>query len=247
LRDDSGKTGFLKLEHLQTMIYRLLILSTILVFSAVKAQPDLSGIWMLKGRVTEGDLRMTSVAERIQADYDLLEDDPSLFCEPASLSRVWANPNVRIAFDPGAEKLTIKYEFYDLRREIPIGGVERLQGTPSTKNVEGTLFSTMGSSFARYDENAIFIETRNHTPGYIRTSRGIPQSENSISTEKLWIDEGVLRLTLSYVDDSLFEVPFVMEHEFHRIEGSDLPLYNCTDADYDWFEALNTPNSGDSQ
>ena len=63
------------------------------------AEPDLSGIWMLKGLAKEGDLQMTARALALQADYDLLVDDPSLYCEPASSSRVWANPNVRIAFD----------------------------------------------------------------------------------------------------------------------------------------------------
>jgi hypothetical protein len=50
------------------------------------AEPDLSGIWMLKGLAREGELRMTETGLALQADYDLLVDDPSLYCEPASTS-----------------------------------------------------------------------------------------------------------------------------------------------------------------
>ena len=59
------------------------------------AEPDLAGVWVLDGRAAERELAMTPKARQIQAEYDLLNDDPSLQCEPASLSRVWANPNSR--------------------------------------------------------------------------------------------------------------------------------------------------------
>ncbi|MGI9203736.1 MAG: hypothetical protein ACR2Q3_06980 [Woeseiaceae bacterium] len=210
------------------------------------AEPDLSGIWMLAGRVTESEVQLTDEALRIQANYDLLSDDPSLYCEPASTSRVWANPNVRIAFDQSTDRILISYEFYDLRRDIPLGVPADISGYPSTRNVDGTHFSKMGSSVAWYEDNHLLIETRNHSRGYIRTSRGIPQSENSVTTERLWIENGDLRLTLTYVDDLLFDAPFVLEHRFEKLESSELPLYNCTDADYDWFEKLNAPATGES-
>ena len=59
---------------------------------------------MLQGRAAERELALTDEGTRIQAAYDLLEDDPSLKCVPASISRVWANPNVRI----GIEQLVSK-------------------------------------------------------------------------------------------------------------------------------------------
>lgn len=214
---------------------------------AANAAPDLSGIWMLAGRVTESEVQLTDKALKIQGDYDLLSDDPSLYCEPASTSRVWANPNVRIAFDQTADRVLISYEFYDLRRDIPLGTPADISGAPSTRNVDGTYFSKMGSSVAWYEGDHLLIETRHHSPGYIRTSRGIPQSEHSVTTEKLWLEDGDLRLTLTYVDETLFHSPFVLEHRFERLQETELPLYNCTDADYDWFEKLNAPNAGESQ
>jgi len=229
------------------MFQRVTLCTMVLLLSlVVHAEPDLSGIWMLAGRVTESDVQLTDASLKIQADYDLLSDDPSLYCEPASTSRVWANPNVRIAFDQAADRILISYEFYDLRRDIPLGTPADISGSPSTRNVDGTWFSKMGSSVAWYEGDHLLIETRNHSPGYIRTSRGIPQSENSVTTEDLWIEDGDLRLTLTYVDDTLFDSPFVLEHRFEKLKDTELPLYNCTDADYDWFEKLNAPATGES-
>ncbi|MDA0678966.1 MAG: hypothetical protein O3A13_08415 [Proteobacteria bacterium] len=218
-----------------------LVVLLILISPCAFAEPDLSGIWMLSGRAIEGELLMTERALALQAEYDLLVDDPSLYCEPASASRVWANPNVRIAFDQTDEHVLISYEFYDLRREIPLGNASSLSDQPSTKNVDGTYFDKMGSSFARYEGDRLIIESRNHSPGYIRTSRGVPQSANTVAIEELWIDEETLRLTHTYIDDSLFEKPFVVDYSFRRTGEAEMPLYECTDANYDWFEQLNAP------
>ena len=217
-------------------------LACLLIAGPVWTQPDLSGIWMLSSFAKEGDLVMTDEALAIQAAYDLLTDDPSLYCEPASISRVWANPNVRIAFEQFADEVRINYEFYDLRRTIPIGDAAAMSAAPSTVNVSGTPFDKMGSSFARYEGEKLVIETHNHAPGFIRTSRGVPQSAQTVSIEELWLEGGRLLLRQTYIDDSLFEKPFVIEYGFDRIEESVLPLYECTDANYDWFEKLNAPS-----
>ncbi len=209
------------------------------------AEPDLSGIWMLKGLAKEGELQMTAKALALQADYDLLVDDPSLYCEPASTSRVWANPNVRIAFDQQDERVLIDYEFYDLRREVPLGDESVMPSAPSTQNVDGVRFAKMGSSFGRYEGERLIIETRNHDDGYIRTSKGVPQTAMTTTIEELWRQGETLRLRQTYYDETLFEVPFVIDYEFFRTGEDELPLYECTDADYDWFEKLNAAPTGE--
>jgi hypothetical protein len=211
------------------------------------AEPDLSGIWILSGRAVEGELRMTEKALAIQADYDLLSDDPSLYCVPASTSRVWANPNVRVAFEQAADQVLISYEFYDLRRTIPLGDVSVMPEGPSTRNLNGTWFAEMGSSFGRYEGDRFIIESRRHAPGYIRTSRGVPQSGDTIGTEELWIEGDTLKVLQTYVDETLFEIPFVVEYSFQRTGESEMALYDCTDADYDWFNKLNAPDEDEVQ
>ena len=215
-----------------------------LVWSTAVAGPDLSGIWVLKGRAVERELVMTAEALKIQGEYDLLNDDPSLQCEPASLSRVWANPNSRFKIEQTETQVLILYELFDLRRTIPIGDAKVLTDTPSTKNLDGLYFRKMGSSFAWYEDEQLLVETRKHSPGYIRTSRGIPQSEFTVVTEEFWLQGDTLHLKLTYEDDTLFEFPFIIDHTFNRIEGSEISLYDCEGADYDWFEKLNASEPG---
>ena len=180
-------------------------------------------------------------------EYDLLNDDPSLQCEPASLSRVWANPNSRFKLAQKDPQLHIIYELFDLRRTIAVGGATVLSDMPSTKNLDGQSFQKMGSSFAWYEGDRLLIETRNHSPGYIRTSRGIPQSETSVATEEFWLDDDTLKMTLTYEDSTLFEVPFIIDHSFERIEDAEILPYNCEGAEYDWFEKLNAPQGEEMQ
>ena len=217
------------------------------VCSIASAEPDLSGVWVLEGRATERELVMTEKAQNKQMEYDLLNDDPSLQCEPASLSRVWANPNSRFRIEQTAEQVLVNFELFDLRREIPIGDETKISDTPSTRNLDGLYFQKMGSSLAWYKDDHLFIETRKHSPGYIRTSRGIPQSENTVATEEFWVEGDMLKMILTYEDDTLFEVPFIIDHSFERVEGAEILPYNCEGADYDWFEKLIAPEERGSQ
>lgn len=213
----------------------------VLLGSVARAAPDLSGVWVLDGRAAERELVMTEKALAIQAAYDLLNDDPSLLCEPASLSRVWANPNSRFRIEQHADEVRISFELFDLRRTIPVGDATVRRNEPSTRNVGGESFQKMGSSFAWYEGNRLIIETRNHSSGYIRTSRGIPQSEHTIATEELWLEGDRLNLKLTYVDTTLFKVPFIIDHTFERVGDTEILPYDCEGADYDWFEKLNAP------
>ena len=76
------------------------------------AKPDLTGVWVLEGRAAERELVMTEKARSIQADYDLLNDDPSLEYDPASLSRVWANPNSRFKIEQALANRSLRLSKY---------------------------------------------------------------------------------------------------------------------------------------
>lgn len=205
----------------------------------VLAQVDVEGVWILDGPGTESEIRLTAEGERRRSAYDLLVDDPSLYCTPASSSRVWANPNAPIKIEQGEERILISYELFDLRREIPLGDASALSSQPSTRNLNGTFFPEMGTSFATYAGDRLVIESRNHANGFIRTSRGIPQSPNTVAIEELRVEGGLLRITHTYIDETLFEVPLVLEYFFRRADELSLAVYNCTDANYDWFDELN--------
>jgi hypothetical protein len=225
----------------------LFSISALLLYSSVYAAPDLSGFWLLSGPGTESEILLTEQGLLIQSDYDLLVDDPSLYCVPASASRIWANPGARISIEQSDENVSISYELFDLRREIPLGDESVMSDTPSTKNLDGTYFSEMGSSFARYEGERLIIESRNHSLGYIRTSRGVPQSINTIAIEELRIEEDILHITHTYIDETLYEQPLVLDYFLTRIDETEIVPYECTDANYDWFNELNAPNKGDAR
>ncbi len=212
---------------------------SIVVSTQLFGQSAITGTWILDGPGTESEIRLTAVGERIRSEYDLLVDDPSLYCTPASSSRIWANPNAPIKIAQDNERILISYELFDLRREIPLGDEAEMTDAPSTRNLSGTYFPEMGSSFARYEGDSLVIESRNHERGYIRTSRGIPQSPTTIAIEELRVDGNRLRVKHTYIDEAIFVEPLVLEYFFKRADEMELAVYNCTDANYDWFDELN--------
>ena len=209
------------------------------VFGAAIAQADISGTWMLNGPGTESNILLSAEGKRLQNEYELLEDDPSLYCTPASSSRIWANPGAPIKIEQTQTSILISYELFDLRREIPLGDESALTDQPSTKNLNGTFFPEMGSSFASYDGERLIIESRNHAYGYIRTSRGIPQAPSTTAVEVLEAEGDILRITHTYIDESIFEKPLVLEYFLRRADDAVLNVYDCTEANYNWFDELN--------
>ena len=68
------------------MALRVLFFATaLLTSSSLAAAPDLTGIWTLNGPGTESEILLTEEGLRLQSEYDLLVDDPSLFCVPPAL------------------------------------------------------------------------------------------------------------------------------------------------------------------
>ena len=211
-----------------------IFLSLITSLSA-NAIPQISGMWLLIGPGNESPILLTKKGLRIQSEYDLLVDDPSLSCTPASASRIWANPGSRILITQTPENIFISYELFDLRREIPIGDESNLSELPSTRNTQGSYFSEMGSSFAQYDNDGVIIKSKNHSLGYIRTSRGIPQSETTEAIEEMKIENDKLRVTHTYIDNELYDEPFVLNYFYRKIDETEIVPYECTEANYDWF------------
>lgn len=229
------KLTFLRLATLKPIVFGFIVS----VSSSVFAAPNFTGVWMLSGPGSESEILLTEAGLRIQQEYDLLTDDPSLYCIPASVARIWANPNSGIKIDLSDDRVLISYELFDLRREIPLGDESAMPALPSTQNLNGTGFQEMGSSFAKVEGDTLLIESRNHALGYIRTSRGIPQSINTVALEELKIESGRLHITHTYIDETLYEKPIVLEYFFRKTDARDIFLYDCTDADYDWFTELN--------
>jgi len=231
---------------LQTGLSRRLLVSGLLAIAPLVAAAEevagLDGVWMLNLPDSESEIVFTEEGQRVSSEYDLLSDDPSLYCTPASVARIWGNPNSRIRIEQLATEIRINYELFDLRRTIPLGDSSVLSDSPSTHNLEGTGFPEMGSSIAHYEGDALIIESHNHVPGYIRTSRGIPQGTATIAYEELRVENDTLYITHTYIDEELYKKPLVLNYNFSRLDAEDVDIYNCTDANYDWFLELNEDN-----
>ena len=94
----------------QMTIRALLLVTAIGVSFSLQATPDVSGFWLLILPDSESEIIFTDAGRLIQGEYDLLVDDPSLSCVPASTSRIWANPGSRISIEQTAESILINYE-----------------------------------------------------------------------------------------------------------------------------------------
>jgi len=210
----------------------------------VSAQQDIEGIWILNRIVSELPAPLNAQGASIQDAYDLLEDDPSLHCAPASIARVWGNPNTRTGIHLTDGRLVLEHELFDLRRSIAeASAVTAGADEPTTVNINGDAFTTMGHSVFHINDGKVLIETSHQSPGFIRTGTGYPQSDEAVTTETFWRDGEALMMELVYTDPKLFEGSYTMVHRLLATGENAVPEYNCTDADYDWFEQLNAAQS----
>lgn len=93
--------------------------------STVHAAHPVEGVWILQGIDSEQAAVLTTRGTAIQQAYDLLNDDPSLRCEAASLARVYGNPNTRtgirlvdgmethLGTETGFERLSVRGRYYN--------------------------------------------------------------------------------------------------------------------------------------
>ena len=194
------------------------------------------GYWEFSARPVETELLLTEHALSLQNEYDLLEDDPSLKCVPASLGRVWSTPSLLLQIISSEDRIDINYRMFDLRRTIPLAG-SGLPHQVSTQNLDGDVFPEMGSSIAFPVGKSLVVYSDENAPGYVRTSVGIPQATTTVAVERFWLEDAdTLKIELTYYDDALFEEPFSTTYTFERRDLDELGLYECMDADYDWFE-----------
>lgn len=116
-------------------------------------KPNLTGAWtnhgMRGGRPAPPNIEFNELGASVQANFDK-SSDPQIFCDAPGLVRQLNTPHpIRITqLDDG---VVIEYEEYAGRREISYGS-----DIPATG-----LKSHFGDSVARYEGNALVIETTN--------------------------------------------------------------------------------------
>lgn len=215
----------------------LLAVSAVVITGALQAQQSFEGVWILDRIVEETPAPLTAQGMAVQAAYDLLNDDPSLRCEPASLGRIWGNPNSRTGIHLVDGNLQLEHELFDVRRTPSAEG----SGAAPTlaRNLQDTRFPALGTQTYEIDGEKLRIASTGHSAGYIRTGTGYPQGDGGSATETFWREGEHLMLELVYRDPVLFVGDYRILHRLAATGETSVPVYNCTDADYDWFEQLN--------
>lgn len=199
------------------------------------AQHPVEGVWILGGIEVETPAALTPRGQAIQQAYDLLNDDPSLRCEAASLARVYGNPNTRTGIRLVDGVLLVEHELFDIKRNIaPAGSAARME------------YPAFGTQVFEVDGARIRVHSSDHSAGYIRTGSGYPQGEGGSVTETFWRDGADLMVELVYTDPVLFDGEYRVLHRLQSTGETSVPPYDCTDADYDWFEQLNAEATGEA-
>jgi hypothetical protein len=199
------------------------------------AQHPVEGVWILKGIEVETPAALTAQGQAVQDAYDLLNDDPSLRCEAASLARVYGNPNTRTGISLVDGVLLVEHELFDIKRNIePVGSEARMD------------YPAFGTPVFELDGERIRVHSTGHSAGYIRTGTGYPQGAGGSVTETFWRDGDDLMVELVYTDPVMFSGEYRVLHRLFATGETSVPLYDCTDADYDWFEQLNAEATGEA-
>jgi len=112
------------------------------------------------------------------------------------------------------------------------------------RNLQDTRFPALGTQTYEIDGEKLRIASTGHSAGYIRTGTGYPQGDGGSATETFWREGEHLMLELVYRDPVLFVGDYRILHRLAATGETSVPVYNCTDADYDWFEQLNAEATG---
>ena len=194
----------------------ILLLSFVLLpLCAFSAYPKLEGTWMVNWR---GDYiwreyseqKPTEEGQRRLDKYNVLVDDPSLYCIPSGVGRLWDEPDTLWRLEQYDDRVEIHYEIFDLKRVINLNQKNHpIDFIPSTTDINGNYIENLGHSIGWYDGDTLVIETLGFTESYITTlgTNIFPQSQALRSIERISMVEDNISLEISYFDPILMTAP----------------------------------------
>jgi hypothetical protein len=180
----------------------------------------IDGVWAMKRFAVSHYLgALTDEGERLRAAFDPVEDDPAIYCDPASPVRFWVNVNEPFEIEREAGAVVVEHQFMDSRRVIHLN---------RTAPPPGTARSTMGYSTGRFDGTALVIETTHFVAGALEPRYGVMHSAELKLTERLEVNDTTheLEITWTIDDPVVFKEPHTQKELFVRTERWREP-YNC--------------------
>ena len=163
---------------------------------------------------------LSEPGQRALAAYDPIVDDPSIHCNPVSLTRLWGtgNPTEITQED---DVFTIHHEWMDAIRTVYLG---------MSEHPEDIADRVLGHSIGSYDGSTLVIDTVAYEPSVLFQFPGLPHSNQLHTVERLTLAE----------DGQTFEVSWTAEDSEYfteQIAGRSRPLqrlnttlrrYDCT-------------------
>jgi hypothetical protein len=173
---------------------------------------SIEGVWAMKRFAVSRYLGvLTDEGERQRAAFDPIEDDPAIYCDPASPVRFWVNVNEPFEIKRGSDAVVIDHQFMDSRRVVHLNQSAPPPGTPR---------STMGYSTGQFDGNALVIETSAFAAGSLEPRYGVMHSADLQLTERLEVNQATheLEITWTIDDPVVFKEPHTQKEIYVRTE-----------------------------
>jgi hypothetical protein len=181
---------------------------------------SIEGVWAMKTfTVSYYAGALTEEGERRRAAFDPIEDDPAIYCDPASPVRFWINVNEPFEIRRDRATVVVDHQFMDSRRVVHLDETRPPAETPA---------STLGYSTGRFDGDALVVTTTAFAAGVLEPRRAVVHTEDLTLTERLEVNAETRELEITWtIDDPvIFKEPYTQKEIFVRTERWSQP-YDC--------------------
>lgn len=200
----------------------------VLAAAAAKAEPDLSGTWVLTrgGKLLPPQLTPRGLA--FKENYDFKNDDPALLCIPAGWSRVFSNPNTPFEITQHNGSVRIRHELFDVDRTVLLAKLD----SDLVHHRGDSRFATLGDSIAWYEGDDLLIHSTNfgdeeRVLSTIRNWAGLPQSPLMVTLERYHREGDTLDLEITHFDPIMYSEPLIARHRFVVEQEYEVLPYDC--------------------
>ena len=160
------------------------------------------------------------LGQEVNAAFDIA-NDPQVFCEPPGVVRQSAYSPYGFEIVQYPDHITIEYEEFGTLRAVFFG----------TEIPKPGVRSHMGDSVARYEGDALIIETVNIL-GNLSGHRGQPLSENARVTEVYTREDNpevgsIVKVTTTVVDPTYLTEPWTISRSKYYVTGYEYIENSC--------------------
>jgi hypothetical protein len=177
-------------------------------------------VWTPRRFPTAGasPLPLTSAARATAAEYDVLEDDPALRCEPPGLPHMLQTP-YPIEFSNRGDRIVMRFEEWSGERTIYMNP----RNGPPTQDP-----SPIGVSFGRWEGTTLAIFTT-YLDARLFDATGTPLSRAATVLERYTpsADGRTLVWQATVTDPVTFTAPVTLEGAMAYVRGETIKPYEC--------------------